>query len=111
MSDSETPQSGALRNPNLDRVAEMNLDGASDRPRGSIAGSHRGSVAGSHRGSVSGSQAGSPTKASASGKTSGFNVKPLGHDSARIESKPLRPVDIVGKRVDLPADAYLEVFP
>ncbi|KAI1152469.1 Piwi domain-containing protein [Nemania diffusa] len=108
MSDSETPQSGALRNPNLDRVAEMNLDGASDRPRGSIAGSHRGSVAGSHRGSVSGSQAGSPTKASASGKTSGFNVKPLGHDSARIESKPLRPVDIVGKRVDLPADAYLE---
>ncbi|KAI1757612.1 Piwi domain-containing protein [Xylaria castorea] len=112
MSGSKPTQSGALRNPTFERVSDMNLDGASDRPRGSAAGSHRGSVAGSQAGSHRGSQAGSPPRpahgssAPASGKASGYGVEPLGYDPAR--DKPLRPVDLIGKRVDLPADAYLE---
>ncbi|RWA07022.1 hypothetical protein EKO27_g8075 [Xylaria grammica] len=108
------PNSGYPRDQRLERVSGMNLDGASDRPRGSAAGSQRGSVSGSHAGSRPGSQAGSPPRpsthgsaASASGKSSGFKVEPLGYDPAR-DKKPLRPVDIIGKRVDLPADAYLE---
>ncbi|KAI1131443.1 Piwi domain-containing protein [Nemania abortiva] len=106
MSDPQDPRSGTPRNPDVERVSEMNLDGASDRPRGSAAGSHRGSVPGSHAGSHRGSQAGSPTKAPAGAKTSSFGVQPMGYDPA-VEKKP-RPVDIIGKRVDLPADAYLE---
>ncbi|KAI0448637.1 Piwi domain-containing protein [Xylaria acuta] len=105
MSGSQSNQLGAPRNPNLDRVAGMNLDGASDRPRGSAAGSRRESVAGSQAGSRRGSQAGSPPRP-ASGNASGYKVEPLGYDPAR--EKPLRPVDLIGKRVDLPADAYLE---
>ncbi|KAI0195050.1 Piwi domain-containing protein [Astrocystis sublimbata] len=92
MSGEQSPE--ALRNPALDRVSDMNLDGASDRPRGSAAGSQ----AGSHRGS----QPGSPSKSAP--RTSGFTAAPLGYDPAR--EKP-RAVDIVGKRIDLPADAYL----
>lgn len=114
MAGSPPTQSGTPRNPNLERVAGMNLDGASDRPRGSAAGSHRGSDRGSVSGSQIGSQAGSPPRPSshrsstpASGKTHAFGVEPMGYDPAR-EKEP-RPVDIIGKRVDLPADAYLEV--
>ncbi|KAI8951243.1 Piwi domain-containing protein [Xylaria longipes] len=112
MSGSQSTQSGAPRNPALERVSGMNLDGASDRPRGSIAASHHGSVAGSQAGSHRGSQAGSPPRpargsgAPASGKAGSYGVEPLGYDPAR--EKPLRPVDLIGKRVDLPADAYLE---
>ncbi|KAJ2982189.1 hypothetical protein NUW58_g6496 [Xylaria curta] len=109
MSGSQQPRSGAARNPNIERVSDMNLDGASDRPRGSVAGSHRGSVAGSQHGS----RAGSPPRSSghgppgtASGKAGGFKAEPLGYDPGR--EKPLRSVDLIGKRVDLPADAYLE---
>ncbi|TGJ79671.1 hypothetical protein E0Z10_g9093 [Xylaria hypoxylon] len=94
MSDSQNPKSGCPRNPDLERVSGMNLDGASDRPHGSTAGSRPGS------------QAGSPPRSAASRKTGGFGVEPLGYDPAR--EKPLRPADIVGKRVDLPADAYLD---
>ncbi len=114
MSGSQYSGSGALRNPDLERVLGINLDGASDRPRGSTAGSQRGSVTGSHSGSRAGSRAGSPPRppmhgspAAASSKASGYKVEPLGYDPAR--EKPMRPVEIVGKRVDLPADAYLEV--
>ncbi|KAI1111144.1 Piwi domain-containing protein [Nemania sp. NC0429] len=113
MAGSPPSQQAPLRNPNLDRVAGMNLDGASDRPHGSAAGSHRGSVSGSQIGSRPGSRAGSPPRPSphqsptpAGGKSSVFGVEPLGYDPAR--ENPLRPVDIVGKRVDLPADAYLD---
>ncbi|KAI0404747.1 Piwi domain-containing protein [Xylaria palmicola] len=102
-------QPSAPRHPGLERVSGMNLDGASDRPRGSVAGSHRGSVTGSHHGSITGSQVGSrpasrvgsPTRASAPGS----RPPPPGPNTGL---KPLRHVDLVGKRVDLPADAYLE---
>ncbi|KAI0814058.1 Piwi domain-containing protein [Xylaria sp. FL0064] len=104
MSGSQFSKSGAPRNPDLERVAEMSFDGASDQPR-STGGSQRASVSGSHAGSHAGSRAGSPPRAP-SGKTSGFTAEPLGYDPAR--ERPLRPVEIVGKRVDLPADAYLE---
>ncbi|KAI0487057.1 Piwi domain-containing protein [Xylaria cf. heliscus] len=112
MSGSHHTQSGAPRNPDIDRVSNMNLDGASDRPRASAPSSYRGSVAGSQVGSRRGSQAGSPTRsahgstAATGGKASGYKVEPLGYDPAR--EKPLRPVNLIGKRVDLPADAYLE---
>ncbi|KAI0554790.1 Piwi domain-containing protein [Xylaria curta] len=114
MSGTQPTQSGAPRNPAIERVTEgvsgMNLDGASDRPRGSAAGSHRGSVVGSQAGSRRGSTAGSPPRpAHAPASTSGATVHgtvPLGYDPAR--ENRLRPVDLIGKRVDLPADAYLE---
>lgn len=116
MAGSPPTESGAPRNPTLERVSGMNVDGASDRPHGSAAGSHRGSVSGSHVGSRPGSQVGSPPRPSshrsstpASGKEKPYGgVEPLGYDPAR-EEKPMRPVDFIGKRVDLPADAYLEV--
>ncbi|KAI0517034.1 Piwi domain-containing protein [Xylaria bambusicola] len=104
MSGSQNPRPDTLRNPTLDRVAGINLDGASDVPRGSVAGSHRGSVAGSHRGSVAGSRAGSPPRRGTPAAAGG--AKPLGYDPGRIDQP--RDVDIIGKRVDLPADAYLD---
>ncbi|KAI0530336.1 Piwi domain-containing protein [Xylaria digitata] len=111
MSGSENPKSVLPRNRDLERVSEMNLDGASDRPRGSTAGSQRGSISGSHAGSHAGSRAGSPPRphgstTAISGKASGYKAEPLGYDPAR--ERPMRKVDIIGKRVDLPADAYLE---
>ncbi|KAI0439155.1 Piwi domain-containing protein [Xylaria telfairii] len=112
MSGPQSTQSGGLRNPNIERVASMNLDGASDRPRGSATGSHRGSMVSSQAGSRRSSQVGSPPRSAhgstsaPTGKTTVHGVTPLGYDPAR--DKPLRPVDFVGKRVDLPADAYLE---
>ncbi|KAI1421193.1 Piwi domain-containing protein [Xylaria sp. FL1777] len=117
MSNSQYSGSSAPRNPDLLRVSGMNLDGASDRPHGSTGGSQRGSVsgshAGSHAGSRAGSRAGSPPRqpahgspAASSSRAGGFTAEPLGYDPAR--EKPLRPVDIIGKRIDLPADAYLE---
>ncbi|KAI1173096.1 Piwi domain-containing protein [Nemania sp. FL0916] len=83
---------------------------------GSAAGSHRGSASGSQAGSRPGSQTGSPSRVSSphapkatSGRgASGSNVKPLGYDPGRDPKPELREVDYVGKRVDLPADAYLE---
>lgn len=103
MAGSPPTQSGTPRNPTLERVSGMNLDGASDRPRGSAAGSHRGSVSGSRPGS----QAGSPPRPSSHRSSTPASGK-ANVDPAR-DKKPLRPVDVVGKRVDLPADAYLEV--
>ncbi|KAI2616817.1 Piwi-domain-containing protein [Hypoxylon sp. NC1633] len=64
--------------------------------------SQLGSRAGSHRGSQVGSQAGSPTRGAA--KTSAFQ-KGGGYDPAR-DRVPLTPAEMVGKRVDLPVDAY-----
>ncbi|GAP88545.1 putative piwi domain-containing protein [Rosellinia necatrix] len=104
MSDSQySPSGGAPKHPDIERVSGMNLDGASDRTRGSTAGSQRGSV----RGSQTGSRAGSPPRSSAIGSPSaGTAIKPHEHDPEK--EKELRSVDIVGKRVDLPAEAYLE---
>ncbi|KAF2963456.1 hypothetical protein GQX73_g10126 [Xylaria multiplex] len=110
MSDSKNPKSVSPRNRELERVSEMNLDGASDRPRGSTAGSQRGSISGSHAGSRAGSPPRPSTRASATatgGRASGYKAEPLGYDPGR-DRPPLRNVDIIGKRVDLPADAYLE---
>ncbi|KAI3317284.1 Piwi-domain-containing protein [Xylariaceae sp. AK1471] len=105
-------QSGAPRNSNLDRVVGINLDGASDRPRASTGGSHRGSVSGSHAGSRPGSQAGSPRSSSqgqpsATGGKGGFKATPLGYDPGR-DTQELSPTELIGKRVDLPADAYMD---
>ncbi|KAI8626209.1 Piwi domain-containing protein [Xylariaceae sp. FL1651] len=107
-------QSGVPRNPDVERVSGMSFDGTSDRPRGSTAGSHRGSAPGSQAGSHSASQAGSPPRQSrgapstASGPTGSSKVEPLGYDPGR-DKKPLTPADLIGKRVDLPADAYLPI--
>ncbi|KAJ8130082.1 hypothetical protein O1611_g3549 [Lasiodiplodia mahajangana] len=87
MSDPQHPQPGTPRTPDAEPVSNMNLDGASDRPRGSAAGSHRGPPPGG---------------------SSGYTVKPLGYDPGREEKEELRDVDIIGKRVDLPAEAYLK---
>ncbi|KAH8159880.1 hypothetical protein CIB48_g8371 [Xylaria polymorpha] len=83
----QSTQSGAIRNPDIERVSNMNLDGASDRPRGSAAGSHRGSMVLVAR---------------------LLSTESRLSDTDPARDKPLRPVDLVGKRVDLPADAYLE---
>lgn len=89
------------------------MDGASDRPSGS----QRGSKGGSSRGSQVGSQAGgSPSKGSSGGQASGSAKETpfgpsLGYDPARDPDKPkkMTPAEIVGKRVDLPPEAYLTV--
>ncbi|KAI0592915.1 eukaryotic translation initiation factor [Biscogniauxia sp. FL1348] len=106
-------------------VQPMNYDGASDRPSGSrrpsissVAShhSHRsqgGSTPGpsshSRAGSVSGSQAsqspsGRSTQGSPSAK-SGFG-ETLGYDPGREKRPELSPTQVIGKRVDLPADAF-----
>lgn len=79
-------------------VSSMNLDGTSDSPQGSKSGSRRGSEAG-----------GSPRKASGSTKPTPFKASE-GLDPARDYNKPeLTPAEIIGKRVDLPIDAYRTV--
>lgn len=90
MPGSQASQAGTPRHPGLERVG-----GGSDRPRGSTAGSQRGSTGGSQVGS----RAGSPPRAS------GEKAK----SDNRQGVQEVRPVDLVGKRVDLPADAYMEV--
>jgi eukaryotic translation initiation factor 2C len=92
----------------------MNFDGASDRPGAATGGSHPGSSSGPHAESQPDSQAGSPTKSSSQGHPSaaggkgGFKAAPLGYDPGR-DRKELTITEVVGKRVDLPADAYLDV--
>ncbi|KAI0968439.1 Piwi domain-containing protein [Xylaria arbuscula] len=103
MSNSQHSKPVAPRNPDLERVSAMSLDGASDRPRGSAGGSQRGSASGSQAGSRAGSP---PRPPHGSPAASPFAPKPLGYDPAR--EKPFRDVDIIGKRIDLPAEAYME---
>ncbi|KAI1359066.1 Piwi domain-containing protein [Xylaria arbuscula] len=97
-----TGSNAAPRNPTLERVA--GLDGASDAPRGSAAGSHRGSAAGSRVGSQAGSRAGSPPRQS---HAAAGDAKPLGHDPARELTEAEREVLMVGKRIDLPIEAFI----
>lgn len=108
--DSKNSGKDALRNPIVEKVAAMSLDGASDAPRGSTAGSHRGSVAGSHvgshAGSHAGSRAGSPPRRS---HAAAGEAKPLGYDPGRDLTEKERETLYIGKRVDLPADAYITV--
>ncbi|CAJ2509448.1 Uu.00g144740.m01.CDS01 [Anthostomella pinea] len=100
----------APRHSAIDRVSNMNVDGASDRPSGSRRGSEAGSQRGSQGGSQRGSQAGSPPKGSApkASTTAGDQrayPKPLGYDPGR-DRPPMTEAELIGKRVDLPADAY-----
>ncbi|KAI2631219.1 Piwi domain-containing protein [Xylaria nigripes] len=78
----------------IERVSNLDLDARSSRSRGSAAGSHHGSGAPLRPGPGSGVD--SPHRSSKADVGHGTEV-----------DKQLRPVDFVGKRVDLPADAYL----
>ncbi|KAI1456275.1 Piwi-domain-containing protein [Annulohypoxylon moriforme] len=75
--------------------------------RGTPSGSQVGSKPGSRTGSQAGSQPGSP-KPSSPGKGTGKGpVKAAGLDPA-LERKPLTEAQLLGKRFDLPPDAYIE---
>lgn len=113
-------QGNGPRHANIQRVAGMNLDGASDR--GSVGGSpsrgSRHSRSGSNAGSQAGSQAGegsrsrSGSTASGPGKQQSPFGPGLGHDPARMGGdgrEPLTHEQLIGKRVDLPAEAYKKV--
>ncbi|KAI1826647.1 Piwi domain-containing protein [Xylaria intraflava] len=94
-----------LRAPNtlVEKIANLDIDSLS-----AISGSQRGSIAGSHRGSVSGSQVGSQAGSrpgSRGGSVPGSSKADAGHPAD--PDSDVRPVDIVGRRVDLPAEAYL----
>ncbi|KAK8101784.1 hypothetical protein PG999_012158 [Apiospora kogelbergensis] len=114
------------RNRAIERVAGMNLDGSSDR--GSVSGSPSRGSQHSRSGSNAGSQAGEGSR-SRSGSTAGEGsgsrsgsaaggLAPqqspfgpgLGHDPARMGGRdgrpPLSEEAIIGKRIDLPAEAY-----
>ncbi|KAI1210063.1 Piwi-domain-containing protein [Annulohypoxylon truncatum] len=82
----------------------------SDRPPGSGRGTPSGSQVGSKPGSKAGSQAGSskhssPSKGSGKG-TEAQKATGTGPDPA-LERKPLTDAEVLGKRCDLPPDAYL----
>ncbi|KAK8041405.1 hypothetical protein PG994_014412 [Apiospora phragmitis] len=107
-------QGNGPRNPNIERVAGMNLDGASDRGSASGSpsrGSHH-SRSGSNAGSQAGSQATEGSR-SRSGSTAasgpGQQQSPFppgtGRDPARMMA-PLSDEQVIGKRIDLPAEAY-----
>ncbi|KAI1433800.1 Piwi domain-containing protein [Xylaria sp. CBS 124048] len=85
----------------LEKMSNLDLDSKAEPPRGSTTESLRGSAAGSHRGSHHGSQAGGAAGSKAAKAAEGSKII-LGPDG-----KEIRDVDIVGRRVDLPADAYL----
>lgn len=101
----------------LERVAGMNLDGSSDR--GSVSGSPSRGSHHSRSGSTAGSQAGEGSR-SRSGSTSGGPGKQqspfppgLGHDPARMGGRDgreqLSDEVIIGKKIDLPAEAFKKV--
>jgi len=101
----------------LERVAGMNLDGSSDR--GSVSGSPSRGSQHSRSGSNAGSQAGEGSR-SRSGSTASGPVKQespfgpgLGHDPARMGGRdgrePLSDEVVIGKRIDLPAEAFKKV--
>jgi hypothetical protein len=128
-------QGQAPRHAAVQRVAGMGFDGASDRPTGSGHGSQSGASqrGGSNQGSPSrtsqagrsGSQSGSPPPPgtrSRAGSISGGPAKSnpfpkgLGHDPAIDPNDPqssrapgLSDTELVGKRIDLPADAFQSV--
>ncbi|KAI1086846.1 Piwi-domain-containing protein [Rostrohypoxylon terebratum] len=77
----------------------------SDRPPGSSRGAPSGSQAGSKSGSKAGSQAGS-SKSGAPSKSSGKAPEAQKVDPALMR-KPLTDTQILGKRFDLPPDAYI----
>lgn len=79
----------------------------SDRPPGSSRGAPSGSPAGSKSGSKAGSQAGS-SKSGAPSKSSGKAPETQKVDPAATR-KPLSEAEILGKRFDLPPDAYIKV--
>lgn len=117
------------RNRAIERVAGMNLDGSSDR--GSVSGSPSRGSQHSRSGSNAGSQAGEGSRSrsgstagegsgSRSGSTAGGPAPQqspfgpgLGHDPARMGGRdgrpPLSEEAIIGKRIDLPAEAYKKV--
>lgn len=76
----------------------MGFDGTSESPR-------RSSVSKSRPGSEHG---GSPRKASGSASPSPSGPS-QGASRGQNEQKPLTPAEILGKRVDLPAEAYYKV--
>ncbi|KAI1439754.1 Piwi-domain-containing protein [Annulohypoxylon stygium] len=78
----------------------------SDRPPGSSRGAPSGSPAGSKSGSKAGSQAGS-SKSGAPSKSSGKAPETQKVDPAATR-KPLSEAEILGKRFDLPPDAYIK---
>ncbi|KAI1851294.1 hypothetical protein JX266_003369 [Neoarthrinium moseri] len=117
----------------VQRVAGMGFDGASDRPGGPGGSSHRGSQRGSISGIQSGgsqaggSQAGSPSRSRAGSNAGGSQAggsqagsaagpgpfhKGTGKDPAfdPNDPRPSRPTisdtELVGKRVDLPPEAF-----
>ncbi|RYP69891.1 hypothetical protein DL771_005834 [Monosporascus sp. 5C6A] len=83
-------------------VSGMNLDGASDSPPGS----RRGSQSGSRLGSTSGGSPPRPAGGQRSGQSNPYGPG-LGFDPARDPNKPqMTEADFIGKRVDLPPEAY-----
>ncbi|KAK8017428.1 hypothetical protein PG993_013754, partial [Apiospora rasikravindrae] len=110
-------QGNGPRHAAIERVAGMNLDGASDRGSASGSpsrGSHH-SRSGSNAGSQSGSQAGegsrsrSGSTASGPGKQQSPFPPGTGVDPARMGGdgrEPLTDEQLIGKRIDLPAEAY-----
>lgn len=123
-------RSSAPRHSAIERIASMNLDGASDRQGGpsgsSYPGSHRGSVSGSPSGgsqrggpsgspnrsrsgsNVGGSQSGSHPKSGPGGFPMGTGVDPAfdPNDQKSSRTTILTETDLIGKRIDLPAEAF-----
>lgn len=98
---------GSAHNPALERVAGMNMDGSSDRPGSSQDRSRPGSTVTSSQQGDPRSRAGS---ASGQGNPGPFH-RGMGFDPAkpRNQQQPMTPQDLIGKRVDLPPEAFKKV--